>query len=367
MSTNHIELFQLLLEQVIPGQAFEKELIKVGTYAHPHDPKQRFVVTKERMEEWVKNFKNKVLQIVPLPLGHHPEEAMANAGLVEDLFIRGDALIGRLKVTLDEVAARIGKSILAVSVGIDTHFKSLTTGEDVGEVLEHVALTNIPHIQGLAPFQAVWAERRLNTLVASELLRGLTAEEEDSNMDAVKEEVGKVQAELGKKIDDLAVKALDAETKLTAERTKNEAMTIRVAELERQTTAHTMAERVDGLIRDGKIHSAQKETTQSLYMDGIGVNVEFEGKKMTLADKLYLLDQKREKIVTFGQMAYGNAGGENGDADTPEVVELGKLAQRYFLGEINEEAFKAVKKVWEDRAKKAGEVFPDERADRIKI
>ena len=181
---------------------------------------------------------------------------------------------------------------------------------------------------------------------------------------AAKKEAEKVSLELNKKVEDLALKAQESEAKLTAERTKNDAMASRLAELEKKNQTHLMAQRVDGLIRDGKVLPAQKDTVVSLYMDGLGVEVEFEGKKISLADKLYAMDQKREKIVSFGQLAQGNAGGAS---SVPEVQELGELTRGYFMGEINEEEFKTAKKLWNDRAKTAGEVIPDKRAQEIEL
>lgn len=130
---------------------FWKELIHVGTWKHPQIPEADFSVTLDRMKGWVKNFTAGVLENVPIPL-RHTDEPDRNTGFVEKLEIRGKSLWGLLSFELSEIADLIGKTIKGVSVSIWPDYQDSKTGENCGEVLAHVALTNMPHIQGLEGF-----------------------------------------------------------------------------------------------------------------------------------------------------------------------------------------------------------------------
>ena len=142
----------------ITAQKFVKEVIREGEWIHPQNPSVTFKVTKERMMGWIKNFKDKFVDVVTCPFGHS-DKVMDNAGMIEDLFMQGDSLMAKFNILLEDVAQRIGKTILGNSVAIEPNFIDTQTGENKGEVLVHIALTNQPHIEGLSNFEPVFASK----------------------------------------------------------------------------------------------------------------------------------------------------------------------------------------------------------------
>lgn len=133
---------------------FWKELIYAEKFIHPQNPEINFEVTSDRMQRWVDNFNKGVVENVTIPL-RHSDEPDRNTGTVEALEIRGFprvSLWGLLNIADEAVAEKIGKTILGCSIRVESDFMDALTGENYGEVLSHVALTNNPHIPDLAGF-----------------------------------------------------------------------------------------------------------------------------------------------------------------------------------------------------------------------
>ena len=146
------------------GKFYEKELIREGSWAHPQKQNIRFKVTTKRMQTWVDNF-NKKLFKVPVPKRHSldPED---NRGWVTGLSIRKNkkninVLYGKLDITNSGMQKKINNGdIQDVSVSIGSYADN--QGKNHGEVLRHVALTVIPHIDKQAGFKSINAEGYLN-------------------------------------------------------------------------------------------------------------------------------------------------------------------------------------------------------------
>jgi len=140
-----------------PGETparFEKELIREGTWLHP-TKKFTFRVTPRRMQGWLKAFarmKAGGLK-VPLPFGHS-YDPRDNAGFLEDLRLEGNRLVGLLAVPRAEDAERVGSTVRDVSVCVNPDFVD-AHGNRFGEVIEHVALTNYPMVEGQPNFAPV--------------------------------------------------------------------------------------------------------------------------------------------------------------------------------------------------------------------
>ena len=137
-----------------PARRFEKELIRVGTWVHPTKG-FTLEVTPRRMRDWLEAFRR--MQAaglkVPLPFGHS-YDPRDNAGFLEDLRLEGNRLVGVLAVVRPEDARRIGTTIRDVSICINPDFVD-ARGNRYGEVIEHVALTNYPIVEGQADFRPV--------------------------------------------------------------------------------------------------------------------------------------------------------------------------------------------------------------------
>ena len=133
------------------AQKFWKELIREGQWTNP-DAGFTLKVDRERLELWVRNF-NEMAEAgirVPVPWGHS-YDPRDNAGFVEELELREDALWGLLSIPNPEDAAKLGSTVWSVSVSINTNFVD-GSGREWGEVIEHVALTNYPVVTDQADF-----------------------------------------------------------------------------------------------------------------------------------------------------------------------------------------------------------------------
>ena len=139
-----------------PGR-FEKELLRVGRWAHPAG---KFVleVTRDRLTRWVENFRRMLAKGIPVPVPYgHSYDARDNAGFVREMRVEEDRLVGVLEIPREEDARRLGATATAVSVSVNPEFVD-GQGERLGEVIEHVAITNYPIVAGQANFVPLAAE-----------------------------------------------------------------------------------------------------------------------------------------------------------------------------------------------------------------
>ena len=145
--------------------AFWKQLIYAGVFASPQNPEEKISITKERIDLWNENAGKGVRGNIPLVLSPHPsnstELAERSIGFVEKTRVGLDtlkrySLFGLCNFTNDEFGSKVAEgSIRGVSVGVPENYTDFKTGEDVGEVLHHVSVTNEEHIKDLEPFQAL--------------------------------------------------------------------------------------------------------------------------------------------------------------------------------------------------------------------
>ena len=161
------------------GKVYEKELIREGEWAHPQRSNVKLKITLARMKKWVENF-SKDLFKVPVPKRHSldPED---NRGWVKKLFIKEDengkhVLFGHLDITNDKMQNLIDNGdIQDVSVSVAPYQDN--KGKKHGEMIQHVALTVIPHIDKQMGFTPVNAE-------------GYMSLEEIGYIDSIKEKLG---------------------------------------------------------------------------------------------------------------------------------------------------------------------------------
>lgn len=151
------------LEKIEMG-VYKKEILRTGNYAHPQYPNAPFDVTVERIKKWITNFKNKIVDFVPVPIsgekGHrNADDPKLNKGEVLDVWQEGNmeggiSFFGKIKID-DETSVLIDQGKLrGVSASISPNYLD-KFGKNVGEVFTHLLLTNIPYITGTAPFQPI--------------------------------------------------------------------------------------------------------------------------------------------------------------------------------------------------------------------
>ena len=133
---------------------FRKQILRYGKWSHPAAPGGVLNVTKEFVTKIADNFKRGVRDNVPIPLGHEMD-AISSVGKVVGLEVDENGLWGIHEIEDAEAADKIGKVWTGTSAFIDLNAEDKETGEKLGPVLVHNAITNAPYIKGLAPFESV--------------------------------------------------------------------------------------------------------------------------------------------------------------------------------------------------------------------
>jgi len=266
------------------GKKFWKELIRVGSWIIPGTEK-KLEVTVERLQKWIDAFK-KELKKVPVPL-RHSKDPRLNTGWVEDLEIRdNNSLWGLIGFTTDQIEELVSnKSIKDTSISIDPHFKNSESGEDEGEIIDHVALTLDPQITKLEGFQQLEADSvGVKKLVNFEYLK------EEDTMEEVKELVEKAkalekkEAELKKREIALGKQTHESLVKLE-EAVKTGVKKIETLEKIRKAQSTKMInEKVESLVGSGKLPPAQKAKVLSMVekFEGDRTDLEADFSKETL-------------------------------------------------------------------------------------
>ena len=159
---------------------FKKELLRVGTWKHNAAKDGVLNVTKEMLQTIVKNFKDKVLDNVYVPLGHpNSDDPSKNTGEVVDLNLEGEKLIATVDIKDEGVVSKIKKGLIkCVSASIADNYMKKDTGENVGQTLFHAALVSEPYIKGMTPFVALSEEMKDSIVVPiMNMVESLTLDE----------------------------------------------------------------------------------------------------------------------------------------------------------------------------------------------
>lgn len=279
------------------GRLYEKELIREGEWAHPQNSSLKLKITLDRMKKWIENF-DKGLFKVPVPKRHSldPED---NRGWVKGLSLRKDdngkyILFGKLDITNDVMQNAINNGdIQDVSVSIGNYTDN--KGSKHGEVLQHVALTVIPHIDNQAGFTPISAE---GYVCLEEVRETKVIEEEDEKNVLEKEKTEKEVKEMAEleemqgKYDELEItkvgleaKIAELEPKIVELEKSNKEMKDVLDKIELEKKAKFEAEvdsKVDKYIEEGHIFPAEKDDVKVVLLAGGKASEMLE---KTLADR----------------------------------------------------------------------------------
>jgi uncharacterized coiled-coil protein SlyX len=144
-------------------------VLPVGRWQYEGRP---LVVTKERIAGIIQNFNAGNPAKVTVPIGHKGfEDATKNTGYVRALTYDPTPVVTQhrtypeggayalIEFTNPEASKLAAEgSIPDVSVQLADGWEHPETGKDVGEVLEHVCITQHPFIQGMPGFEVIQAE-----------------------------------------------------------------------------------------------------------------------------------------------------------------------------------------------------------------
>jgi cation transport regulator ChaB len=324
------------------GKKFIKEVVYEGNFVHP-ETKKPLKLTVERFKEWIKNFKNKLVDVCYVPLNHSTNPA-DNTGFIEDLFIADSennpgkkGLFAKYNIILDDISSKIGRTILGDSIGIERYF-SPETGEDMGEILSHIALTNDQYIQNLGEFKAVAFSKGENVNITNYVFERQSKDKsrEDKTMVMTEQEI----LELKTKNLELEKKAKEADEKAEMSRKEKEFGDKKIAEMEKASFEREVTSEIDKLVLSKKILPADKEAETKFAISlGRAKGMEY------INDRL----AKRADVVEMGSKAAGGVDKDAGTGEKPKLSELtgiwiGWLTHKYS----KETAFKLCK-AWEDK------------------
>lgn len=362
-----------------------KQLCPFGEWIDPNDwENSKLVIDEKMVGEMVENFKNKVLDYVPVPLGHPYDSstlAQLNTGEVIELEVRDDGLYGLIEIRDEEVIKKIDNNLIPnVSMGFDLQYKDKKDGSLKGVVLEHVGLVADPYLKGMKAFEAALSDMQTTAIVLSNSSNNKRKEQEEMNRVKVKNdrdfdievkytenneeltvaikadeeiEVPEDQAETVKKQISEAKKAeentnknnelSDQENeakKLSDERAAFETEKAEFAKQKAELSAKEAEAEYHKLLSEGKILPAQKDAYMALCT--------------AREQKVQLSDKETKSVQTllsefFAAMPDmrllsedGGAGKGEGDGDEVELSDADKEnIERYGL---NEDDYKEAKK-----------------------
>ena len=356
------------------------------------------------MLEWVKNFKNKVLDIVPAPLGHS-DNPIDNAGIIEDLYVAASptnssrmSLFAKFNILLEDIVQKIGQTIRGNSIAIEQNFMDTKTGENLGEVLVHIALTNNPHIQGLADFTSTFSKEyeKVEFFIPNQEIRNMieidfaemSMEEmhvkikemkkmmesgnmSDSEKTAMKEKIQKMEEKMKSmmtrggesKMDEKELKALEEKIGTTFEKKISDVVTCfekklsekdeKIIQLEKRNLESDITSKVDGLIREGKLIIAERENT-----------IKFGMENKTAFD-MYFVQKSKEPVrtkVELGQVTRTRVV-DNSEVNIPTQTQLKKINENFLtrrgakMGFFDTHEFNEQLKNWKVNFEKCGKQF----------
>lgn len=328
------------------GKLFVKELVWEGTYIHPDDPEVKIDLTLGKLQKLVDNFHKKLIDIPFVPL-KHTDDPEKNTGEIVDLFIADSptrpgkkSLFAKLKILVDEVAEKIGKTIKGISIGV-LRVVSPETGEYLGDAVEHTALTNRPYLVGLADFEEVAMSKKIQLYVFDRSKDKITDEDKnkikEDNMDIV---------ELEKKVAELQRENVEKEkvlaAKFEAEKKEREILSAENKALKQANFESGISHSLDMLVQAGKMTPAEK-------------NEKFEFAKTLNEDqsKKYIADLEKLPVkIKVASIAHQDQDAIPGDA--PKCTEIHELAKKALTFAITREQFDIEMDAIVKRAEKAG-------------
>lgn len=175
------------LARTTKGKLYKKQILAFGSMAHPKVPGATLDVDEPMVDSLIKNFNDKVCDIVQAPVvgdnNEHTEDPLRNLGEVVDLQKDTDGLYAILDARKKEYADELGSTLIGASAMMHMNYTNTKTGKKVGPTLLHMAITNRPYITNLKDYEEIVAASADTALDADTVLFTPDNSSEDSPMD----------------------------------------------------------------------------------------------------------------------------------------------------------------------------------------
>ena len=129
------------------GRRYRKQLVKFGNWVNPSDPRKKMVLDKSWAAQVVQNFKDKVLNRVPVVEGHPKtsgELLAATRCWLAGLSVEDDGIYGELDITASDTTTKIDNGLFDdVSISFDPDYLDKLKGDNVGPALLHVGIVKM--------------------------------------------------------------------------------------------------------------------------------------------------------------------------------------------------------------------------------
>jgi hypothetical protein len=148
------------LARTARGRVFRKKILPMDSeFSYPTAVGGKVRVDAAMAESLVRNFKNRVCDIVQVPVvddkNRHSEDPLRNIGEVIDVDYTSDGVYATIDARNKTAADAIGSTLLGVSAMLSMDYVDTKTGEKVGPTLLHTAITNRPYLSDLGDFEEV--------------------------------------------------------------------------------------------------------------------------------------------------------------------------------------------------------------------
>jgi len=268
------------------GRLFEKHILSFGELIYPGVKGGKVNIDQNFADTLVKNFEDKVCDIVQVPLAgannEHTEDPTRNIGEVVGIKVRDKKIYAVLDAREEIYASRLGTTLLGASAMLHLNYKDTRTGKGMGPTLLHVAVTNRPYVLDLEDFSEVLAASADGTSEGAVVLTAPTTEDNmdlDQMLAALREDhgidVAALQTKAAAADDAMALSnkiqeelvstgllTLSSGQEVTADTligavaeagTQIAALSGKVESLEKTSNEDKAKARIDSLVRDGKI------------------------------------------------------------------------------------------------------------------
>lgn len=315
---------------------FRKQLLRYGTWTHADAPTGKLIVNKDTVKKIIANFKDKILDNVPVTL-NHTDEPDKIVGNVTDLIQTDTGMDAIMEIKDKNIISKIkDKLIKGISASILPNYRDKELDQDKGETLIHSALVSEPYIKKMAGFVPLSEFKDMQLIELSEEKMKSKKKKRESLKEEVKPEIvtekeevieekaevkeettekkaekkepeAEVKKDLDKtdnKEDELEIETKDeSETELSEKLSKSEA---KIVELKQELRRKEADDYYSKLLNAGKIIPAQKDAVISLFSAEVNVINLADNKESKIKDLLKSFFDSQPKMFDLKESGKTN-------------------------------------------------------------